>query len=606
MCGISGIIGSNWAVKHLMSMVDEQTHRGPNDSGIFINPNNYAGLGHNRLSIIDLSSSAKHPMHDVSNRFTIVFNGEIYNYIELKQELSDYPFRTNSDTEVILAAYHKWGEECVTHLIGMFAFAIWDEQQQALFCSRDRLGIKPFYYHQSDGNFIFASEIKALLATGVKPVPNWNQWSTYLNYGYSDHSNETFFKEIYSLQPGNNLCLQNGSSRVQRYWNLNEHINTLHGNNYQECIGELQELLTDSIKLHLRSDVPVSVNLSSGLDSGLLASMVDSAFTDKTKYTFTSAFSDLEFDESQHIPKLGLTNFESIKKITLPENIPSLATELIWHQEAPFGGIPSIAYYDLHKTIREHQTPVSLEGQGLDELFAGYEYSKIYYYADIVKNQGWSVLQSHFPNSLMTSQLINNINSVLNNQPILMSQDATTHLRNDALSQDLIQNLEDIPKFEQPFQDHLSNILYQDLMHTKLPRVLRMNDKLSMATGTELRVPFLDHRLVEFAFSMNPAWKIKNNQGKSILRDLSKDWMPKEWYSQRKRSVVTPQTQWLKKELSNWAEEILNSNSFKTRGIFDHSNVLDLYRQFKSSSQSNSFYVWQWINTELWFRTFID
>ena len=215
MCGISGIIGPEWHPSQLESMVRIQSHRGPDNSSHFISNDLHAGLGHNRLSIIDLASAANCPMTDHSGNLTIVFNGEIYNYIELKDELSDYNFKTSSDTEVILAAYTKWGTKCVDKFIGMFAIAIWDENRKTLFCSRDRLGIKPFYYYYSGTTFYFASEIKALLAAGIQAEPNWDQWSTYLRTGFYDHSEETFFKNIKSLPPGNNLHLTKDNLDIQ-------------------------------------------------------------------------------------------------------------------------------------------------------------------------------------------------------------------------------------------------------------------------------------------------------------------------------------------------------------------------------------------------------
>ena len=606
MCGISGFAGGQWSANQLDLMINALKHRGPDDHGTYVDERHYVGLAHTRLSIIDLSSNAKNPMHDTSGRLTIVFNGEIYNYIELKHQLSDYNFQTSSDTEVILAAYLKWGEQCTKHLIGMFAFAIWDNVNQSLFCARDRLGIKPFYYYYHNNQLIFASEIKAILSAGVDAKPNWDQWSIYLNYGYSDHSDETFFKEIYSLPAGTNLIAQNGEIKLHKYWDIanTNYVDTFR--NYAEAMETLQQLIQNSISLHLRSDVPLSVNLSSGLDSGLLARIIDTQFTNQTKYTFTSSFSDPQFDEFQYVKSLGLNNFESVQHITYPETIPGLAKELTWYQEAPYGGIPSLAYFDLHKKIRQYNNPVSLEGQGVDEIFAGYEHAKIYHYADIVSNSGCDTLANQLGNSVLNHQLVNNIQAVINEDPMLISQDATTHIRGDGLTQDFKSSMRNIPSFNKPFPDHLTNLLYQDLVHTKLPRVLRMNDKSSMATGTELRVPFLDHRLVEFAFSIKSEWKIHKNQGKFMLRDLASDWIPPSWHAQNKKSVVTPQTMWLKNELSDWVNDILSSQAFRSRGIFNIDSITKTYAHFQNTEQNNSFYIWQWINTELWFQEFID
>ena len=209
MCGISGIIGNDWEESSLDKMITCQIHRGPNNSAKFVDESKFVGLGHNRLSIQDLREEANCPMTDNSGNLTLIFNGEIYNFIELREQLKEYTFKTSSDTEVILAAYLKWGKQCVTKFIGMFALAIWDNKNHSLFCSRDRLGIKPFYYYYKNNTLIFASEIKSILAAKVKAEPNWNQWSDYLRFGAMDHSHETFFKDIYMLPAGHNLLLHN-------------------------------------------------------------------------------------------------------------------------------------------------------------------------------------------------------------------------------------------------------------------------------------------------------------------------------------------------------------------------------------------------------------
>ncbi|MGQ0528108.1 MAG: asparagine synthetase B family protein [Alphaproteobacteria bacterium] len=221
MCGISGIAGPGFPPELIHAMVVAQAHRGPEASGTYISPLQTCALGHNRLKIIDLSDCAAQPMADVSGRYHIVFNGEIYNYLELKGKIGwAYPYKSQSDTEVILAAYRKWGKACIDHMIGMFAFAIWDEEEQALFCARDRLGIKPFHYSIQNGTFYFASEIKGLLAAGIKAEPDWHSWGIYLRHGLYDHDERTFFEGIKSLPPGHMLDFKNGRCVISQYWNL--------------------------------------------------------------------------------------------------------------------------------------------------------------------------------------------------------------------------------------------------------------------------------------------------------------------------------------------------------------------------------------------------
>ncbi|MQG35883.1 MAG: asparagine synthase (glutamine-hydrolyzing) [SAR202 cluster bacterium] len=603
MCGISGIAGVNWESAQLHRMVSSLKHRGPDDEGIYTNPNHTVGLGHNRLSIIDLSTEAKCPMFDTSGDISLVFNGEIYNYIELKNLLHEYKFRTSSDTEIILAAYKKWGPDCVTRFIGMFSYAIWDETTQTLICTRDRLGIKPLYYHINEYQITFSSEIKAILSSGVDAKPNWNQWSDYLRFGLSDNSDNTFFDGIFSVPPGHNLIYQNGKISTHRYWNLPLISSEISNSSENECINELTELLTSAIQLHSRSDVPIGLNLSSGLDSTLLAHLLNSEFKTSKLHAFTSSFREQEFDEYRHIDHSRLENLIPIKNITHSEAIPSLAKKLTWNQEAPFGGIPTLAYYDLHSRIKELGIKVSLEAQGLDELFGGYAYVRPYYYADIAVEKGWSYLEKNHPESKEHSNLIRNI---LDGSDKFTSTDGTTAINTSLLNPEHSLQTYSPPMFNKPYTDHFRNVLYKDLFHTKLPRVLRMNDRLSMANGIELRVPFLDHRLIEYAFTVPNQFKISNNTGKLIVRHLLHAKFPHNDIQQAKKSIVTPQTLWLQTDLSTWVEEIIHSSSFTNRGIFDIPKVHQAFKHFKNNSATNSFFIWQWVNTELWFRTFID
>ncbi|HCG91171.1 MAG TPA: asparagine synthase (glutamine-hydrolyzing) [Dehalococcoidia bacterium] len=605
MCGISGIIGNDWEESSLDKMITCQIHRGPNNSAKFVDESKFVGLGHNRLSIQDLREEANCPMTDNSGNLTLIFNGEIYNFIELREQLKEYTFKTSSDTEVILAAYLKWGKQCVTKFIGMFALAIWDNKNHSLFCSRDRLGIKPFYYYYKNNTLIFASEIKSILAAKVKAEPNWNQWSDYLRFGAMDHSHETFFKDIYMLPAGHNLLLHNFELSFQRYWNVEDASIGIDTSDLKQSTDYLYSLLTDTASLHLRSDVPVSVNLSGGIDSNLLALLIDKHTTSDTCYSFTSSFEDKTYDEYQYVKTLKLNNITKLSTLTNFEDIPTLAYKLTKIQEAPFGGVPTIAYYKLHQSIKEHKIPVSLEGQGIDELFGGYTYTHPYHYADIVKTHGWTFLLQEYPNAAQYRKVIE---SIIEGHPETVSQDGTSHLRTQAINKEHLSNKNEQLKIVSPYSDNLRDTLYKDLFHTKLPRVLRMNDKLSMSQSIELREPFLDHRIVEFAFNLDNNLKINRSGGKFIIRHLMQNLTggDSSYIKKLKMSVVTPQTTWLQNELSGWVESILNSQSFKTRGIFDTQVVKSLYADFKTHGSNNSSYIWQWINTELWFQTFID
>ena len=276
MCGIAGIVGNGWTRSQLAAMVARQRHRGPDGEGIFVDSTGVIGLGHNRLSIIDLSNAGAQPMSTPDGRLTITFNGEIYNYCELRRELYPYPFRSATDTEVILAAYDRWGDGCLDHFYGMFAFCVWDASRRRLFGARDRFGVKPLHYHaDADGTLMFASEIKALQAAGAALTPNTATWATYLALGLSDYSSNTFWKGIEALPPGHALEWEAGRTRTWSWYDLADRLNPeWDDRSTEEVQEELLELLAESVRLRFRADVPVGITLSGGLDSSTLLGLV--------------------------------------------------------------------------------------------------------------------------------------------------------------------------------------------------------------------------------------------------------------------------------------------------------------------------------------------
>jgi len=607
MCGISGIVGQGWQRKQLEEMVRVQHHRGPDDNGVYVNANATVGLGHNRLSIIDLSPAGHQPMFNHDSRLCIAFNGEVYNYRELRSELKDYPFRSKTDTEVVLAAYERWGDECVQHFIGMFAFAIWDESKKRLFCARDRLGIKPFHYALHDGKFLFASEIKALLAAGMKPEANMSTWATYLAHGYYDHSAETFFKNASCLPAGHCLLLHDGSVEIKCYWDLPSIVGSPLELSDNQAAAQFLELMGDAVSLRLRSDVPLGVNLSGGLDSASLMMTVDRLMQSKGELqTFTSSFDDAVYDEEEFansVPRIQQWA-RHVQRLN-SSHVFKLAEELNWHQEAPFGGIATLAYFNLHKLAAEHGITVLLEGQGVDEMLAGYAYFRAAHNFDLLKQGRYKELRGELradPAGSVQSLVALRHKRDGVNTPLY--QDGTNHLRLDTISQDLIEMAGLLPTFSRPFERHLENDLYRDLRYTKLPRVLRMNDRLSMACSRELREPYLDHRIVEFLFRLPAQQKIRSGRSKFLLRHAMQDKVPDKVRLANKRAVVTPQREWLRSDLRPDVEELIYSREFRERGLFNAKSVAKAYSEFCNGKGENSFFVWQWINVEMWFRRF--
>ena len=608
MCGISGIIGPQVSAAEIAAMVAVQHHRGPDDRGVDILAGGRVALGHNRLSILDLSKAGHQPMASPDGSLTLVFNGEIFNYLELKRELADYPFRSETDSEVVLAAYERWGAACVEKFVGQFAIALWDGRNNRLFCARDRLGVKPFHYARHGGRFLFASEIKALLAAGVPAEPDRESWGLYLTHGVFEQQGRTFFKDIESLAAGHVMTVSvDGEIKHRRYWDLAQNTEQLPIDD-ETAAGEVSALIEEAVRLRLRADVPVGVMLSGGLDSAAVMATADRLLPQGGAIeTFTGIFGDPRYDEddfSDKVPRQARWE-RNIARLD-SSDVPGLAETALWHQEAPYGGISTLLYHPAHGAAKEKGITVLLEGQGGDELFAGYDYFRPAYYLDLLAEKGWRGLRRE-ARSAGASGLdwIRRARQLRGGRSESVYYDGTRHLRDECVAGDLVDGLE-TPDFAEPFPDHLRNALYRDLCFTKLPRVLRMNDRVCMAHSLELRQPLIDHRLVEYAFRLSGRQKIRDGQGKFILRQAMARALPDTVRNAPKRFVVTPQREWLAGPLSDWVSDLIESQSFKERGLFNVSQVRRAWREFKGGENNNAVFVWQWINTELWFRRFID
>ncbi|HET7563550.1 MAG TPA: asparagine synthase (glutamine-hydrolyzing), partial [Gemmatimonadaceae bacterium] len=470
MCGIAGLFGRGWEPAQLDAMITRQRHRGPDASGTHCDSSGLAALGHNRLSIIDLSDAGAQPMFSHDGRLCIVFNGEIYNYLELRAELHDYPFRSRSDTEVVLAAYERWGDACLDRFIGMFAFLIWDAREQRIFAARDRFGVKPMYYHQrADGALAVASEIGTLRAGGIPMEPDEVTWANYLVHGIHEHTSRTFWHGVQALPAGHTLTWHDGQLRIAKWYDLAERV----GGDFSDAsladtIEEYHALLVDSIRFRFRSDVPVGINLSGGLDSSTLLALVQEtqgAESDVTAFTFVTG--DPAYDELPWVEQmLGRTRHPLVTCALAPEDVPALAESVQAHQDEPFGGIPTLAYARLFEEARARGVIVLLDGQGMDEQWAGYDYYRR-------------------ANSASGAAIVQGTKSAPTRPECLTPEFAALACE---------------AEMPAPFADTLRNLQYRDTHCTKIPRALRYNDRVSMRASTELREPFLDHRLFELAF----------------------------------------------------------------------------------------------------------
>ena len=564
MCGIAGIVGSAANQRRIDAMLQVQHHRGPDFRSSQVVPGKVA-LGHNRLAIIDLSPEANQPMCDVSGRYTIIYNGEIYNYKELRKELkTHYGFRTQSDTEVLLAAYATWGEAMLERLNGMFAFVIYDHQSGELFGARDRFGVKPLYYTQSEGSFFFASEIKTFEAGGVMLSPDEKVWSEYLVFGSYGQPHETFWQNIRQLPAGHSFRYRDGILDISQWYDFIERVKAIEAAELSEVMKHYESLLAESVDLRFRADVTVGFNLSGGLDSSTLLAMVNRTHPDDERiraYTFYTG--DSHYDETPWVEKMLESTAYPLKKVLLrSQDVPSLAQELAEVQYEPYGGIPTLAYFNLFKQARKDKTLVLLDGQGMDEQWAGYDYY----------TSGSGIL-------------VQGVKSSPTRSDVLESSFAELAEKND---------------YPQPFDSPLQNLQYRDLFYTKIPRALRFNDRASMAASVELREPFLDYQLVELAFAQPQEYKIRDGQRKWMLRQIAQKYLHQEITTAPKRPLQTPQREWLGDELAAFVEEQIDTIAHSPMcGWFDMDKIWQEWQRYREGERDNAFFVWQWVSVSM-------
>ena len=562
MCGIAGVISSNplfVSADRIKKMTDSLAHRGPDAEGHWTNADNTTALGNRRLSIIDLSNAGNQPMHYL-NRYTIIHNGEVYNYVEIKNELQTkgYSFFSKTDTEVIAAAYDCWGEACVDYFDGMFAFAIWDEKEKELFAARDRFGEKPFFYFLDSKQFVFASEIKALWAAGIERTVNLKLLFNYLTIGYVDNPNipeETFFEDISKLPPASFLkfSVPDFNFSITNYWDI-EIENENRKITDAEAIEQFTALLQQSVKRRLRSDVPVGTSLSGGLDSSSLVAIVKEHETRASGFTaFSSIFPGFEKDEST-FAKLVADKFE-LQHFTTTPDAASLYNELeklFYYQEEPFSSASIYAQYKVYEMAKQQGTKVLLDGQGADETLAGYHKYYKWYWQELYKKRR---LLSSRELQAAKERGINEKFGWKNRVAALFPEFATivlerqyllNALRHEDLTKEftLLQSKE--AYYITPEIFSLNGVLYFNTCMHGLEELLRYADRNSMAHGREVRLPFLNHQLVEFVFSLPAHFKIRDGWTKWLLRKTMEKRLPAEITWRRdKTGFEPPQQQWM-------------------------------------------------------------
>ncbi|MBI1781128.1 MAG: asparagine synthase (glutamine-hydrolyzing) [Sphingobacteriales bacterium] len=562
MCGIAGIIQSgpvsdiSKMSNTLQSMTNAIAHRGPDGEGYWINEAAKVGFGHRRLSIIDLSDAAAQPMHYL-DRYTIIYNGELYNYIEIRATLQQkgYSFRTQSDTEVILAAYDCWKEKCLDEFDGMFAFALLDEKEQLLFAARDRFGEKPFYYFKNDEQFLFASEMKALWAAGVIKEKN----NTFLLYYLCDgqmmnphNPSETFYENIFSLSTASYLKydLNKNKFTIDRWWDLDKEssINI----SEKKATEKIYHLLSTSVKRRLRSDVEVGNSLSGGIDSSTILSLIYQQ-SNKPK-TFSAIFPGFEKDESVFIKEV-LSQYPSTS-FTITPSADDLSNDLekfLYYHDQPVQSASVYLQYKIYALAKQHGIKVILDGQGADEILGGYTKYLHWYLQELVAKGkfklagaerkllqsnypflqwGWKNKVAAFTPYLTANQLQKKVFRSIGNQPDI-DPDFSYH----SFSKEYVYK---------PPVSKLNDILYYDAIQNTLPELLRYADRNSMAHGVEVRLPFLNHKLVQFIFSLPSSFKINNGFTKWIVRKTMEPYLsPAIIWRKDKIGYEPPQQQWM-------------------------------------------------------------
>ncbi len=626
MCGISGIVPSEpqsqkTLDRWLQVMNNLQAHRGPDGEGIWTSQRGNVGLGHVRLSIIDLETGSQ-PMRSEAE-LVISYNGEIYNYVELRKVLGVERFNTTSDTEVILCAYEKWGENCVDYLRGMFAFAIWDGKNKKLFCARDRFGIKPFYYARTPMGFVFASEVKAILPFVDEIATDYNGLKDYLAFQFTLGA-KTLFKGIRQLLPAHTLTVKNGTVEIRKYWEVNYELDWLHTKRYfQE---QIRQLLLDSVRVHLRSDVPVGSYLSGGLDSSIVASLARKIQKEGEFNAFHGKFlAGSQYDESPYARAVAdYCNIGLFEQEITSSDFVSNIRKVIYHLDYPVAGPGSFPQYMVSRLASAH-SKVVLAGTGGDEIFGGYVRYLISYFEQCIKGAIEGTM--HSGNFVVTYQsIIPNLAALRNYKPLLQEfwkeglfgeRDKRYFRlinRANGLSEEINWGLLEPYSAFETFKDIFwgSNVekeSYFDSMtnfdfKTLLPALLHVEDRMSMAHGLESRVPLLDHPLVELAATIPSNIKFENGELKHLIKTTFSQDLPDLLIKREdKMGFPVPLSDWMHGELKTFIEDIFHSQNACHRDYlsprFDINTLIEKEGKFTRK-------VWGLLSLELWQQEFHD
>ena len=611
MCGICGYIGTRIDESVLHSMVHSLSHRGPDGSGCWISEK--SALGHTRLAIIDLSEAAGQPMSTLDGRYVIVFNGEIYNYRELRNELKKggENFQSASDTEILLLGYRKWGREVLDKLRGMFAFAVWDDYHKQLFVARDRIGIKPLFYAPLVKGMVFASEIKALLEhPSVDKVLNPAAVDSYLELGYVPGPG-TIFRNIYALQPGGWLEYQENKVKTGRYW-APDFTQVPGERNETELLEELDSKLKDAVRSHLVGDVPIGAFLSGGVDSSLVTAVAQKQ-VDEPIHTFTIGFSgggdERTFARivSEHI---GSNHHENLVTPDIIHELP----HLIKHLEQPLFDNSILPTY-LVSQFAHNEVKVVLSGDGGDEPFAGYDWTR---FALVMPNLPlkWSPSDWQWAYQNGVSGFIKKLaydSGHSGNARYLRRMAVSKEYRHWIYTSEFIDQIPNgnrtyLEKMLQAAQvyDKRDRFVYADLCAYLPEDVLFKVDRMSMANSLEVRVPLLDHHFLEWVLQLPMEMRFRRGHGKYLLRKLAKRYLPQAILRPRKQGFTVPMGRWLRGKLRDPVTRLFNSESFQQRSIVRPHAALELLNMHCSNRYDFGHRIWSLVILEIWARVWLD
>ncbi|MBI1922656.1 asparagine synthase (glutamine-hydrolyzing) [Candidatus Poribacteria bacterium] len=635
MCGIVGYIdfsGKPIKLETFDKMTDLLVHRGPDDRGVEIFRDvPFVALGHRRLAIVDLSSAGHQPMANEDGSIWIVYNGEIYNYRDLKKELESkgHVFRSNTDTEVIIHAYEEWGKECLHQFNGMFAFAIWDEKSRTLFAARDRLGIKPLYYCQKWSIFVFASEIKSILISHViQSAPDWEVLHTPSRFQISPR---TGFDSVFKLLPGHFMTISDGKIDIECYWDIEPREEAI---DEEKAIQTLYELLEDSVRLQMIADVPVGAFLSGGLDSSTIVVLMQK-MTNFPVRTFTITFreQDQHFesmpDDSRYAREIAHHFHCQHREIEIEPDISELLPKMIWHLDEPLADAAAINTFLISQAAREEGVIVLLNGMGGDEVFGGYRKQLACLLAEKYQQllsqrlrQFIELAFQYIPvgsrqrgfRTIRWVKRFLSFASLPQAERFLVSDLSLSHenymrLFTSAREYPYSQSPHVIKSLSYLNQEGLSYVTRMCLTDTKIflpEHNLTYSDKATMAASIEGRPPLIDHRIVEFLFRLPPQYRINGKTQKYLLKKTMEPFLPTHIIYRPKAPFGSPLRSWIRGPLTEMIDDLLSPTALKKRGLYKSEEVWRLIREDREGKEDNSSLIWTMLTIELWFQIFID